>query len=68
VWALIRSLPDELARAVADWSDRTVMSHHGPEDIDGEAVCLRCQTPWPCDEFMHAERRRDARRRDTLLG
>jgi hypothetical protein len=49
--ALLWDLPDRFVR----WADRVALAPHQPEDAWGDQLspwCLRCQVPWPCDEFV----------------
>ena len=55
----VRALLGELPGLVVAKLDRWVLDLHLPEDIDGDAVCLRCQQVWPCDVTASVLDRRD---------
>jgi hypothetical protein len=58
----VRDVPDKIARCL----DRGVMAAHQPEPVEADrqqwpagvqAWCLRCDEPWPCEEYAAAEER-----------
>lgn len=63
VWALVRDLPDALAR----WLDRQTAWAHEPEMVPADDLavwpngeepwCLRCDAEWPCDVFVRVSDR-----------
>lgn len=63
VWALVRDLPD----AVARWCDRTETEEHQPQPVPADDVaewpngempwCLRCDVAWPCRVVLDADDR-----------
>jgi hypothetical protein len=67
LWAFLRDLPD----LIAGRADSAVMDAHGAEPVPTDDIaewpggvmpwCVRCNLPWPCDVFVEASDRMDAR-------
>lgn len=53
---LIREIPFRLAMKIQQW----VLANHRPEVVEGEAWCFwpghRQPRPWPCEDFIRADR------------
>lgn len=56
----IRDLAVQIPDTIVDAIDRWILKVHHPIDIDGDPVCLRCKTLWPCATVTAIESRRHA--------